>query len=345
MVHRHFKDQRARKIGAPKFNYGLSTNIHVAQHLSIPDEEFKYEWADIEKVWCFLWRDERIILNLMREGKTVRDISEIMRLPKWQDERIMLRAIRVVQFFLKWYDELMDLKSGKGTEQFSAKQVRVARLYAYHRMEYTKIAGKVGYTPDTVQSVLRRISLGDSKFAEMIKECLSNMSLTNCNYKNRRAAMSEPWRAELKNLLLDKVTTVWYQWGAQTPLRDNVADCSGLVIRMLQAVKVLPEKFRDRNAQGLSKYFGTMVKNPQVGDLAFYGANSNSVVHVMFYLGEICFPAPSLKITKTWSHAVIGMCGGKKDMSLEWAQLVGAGLWVKQSVRYRKDFLFFRRVK
>ena len=148
--------------------------------------------------------------------------------------------------------------------------------------------------------------------------------------------MPQAWRNELKKYVLANLGKMFYQWGGQN-LKDGEVDCSGFVIEVLKMFGALPVGFKDTTALGLSKHFRTKTNEPKTGDLVFYGADKKSVVHVMMYVGEVNGQGSR-------RDYVAGMCGGKKHMKAEWARKVGAGLWLR-SMKYRRDFLFCKRVR
>lgn len=143
---------------------------------------------------------------------------------------------------------------------------------------------------------------------------------------------SDKWRVQFKLFLVSKLGKVWYVWGGQS-LKDGEADCSGLVIEVLKKYGRLPEDIPDMTAQGLSRMFA-ITKKPEPGDLAFYGKSWSKVTHVVFYIGSF----------NNYPNTVAGMCGGRSGMKKTWAKKLGAGLWLKTSAKYRRDFLGYRKV-
>lgn len=86
-----------------------------------------------------------------------------------------------------------------------------------------------------------------------------------------------------------------YLWGGDDPIYGF--DCSGLVNELLKSCGMLP-RAADLNSQSLLN----MLKNAniyptnvaEIGTLAFYGADENSITHVAFCLNEeLCIEAGS----------------------------------------------------
>lgn len=337
---RPFADQRARRKQVVLV-YGWD----FERELSGEHQESSYvDWEEIEEIWKYLTREERVVLKLMRDGKTPTDVSDILYL---QDKSLakqeMKRAVNVARFYARRRWEVESIGTCK---EISKVARQAARMIAQKRMTYQAVAEKLGYkNPSTISNVLNK-AIGDlverncTAAADMLKECCTSQFLRG--RKERKIEMEERWRGELKKFLLSKAGSFWYEWGGQD-LVANKVDCSGLIIEVLKMVGVLPGIFRDVTAFGLAKHFPVTVRNPKVGDLAFYGKNTNSIKHVMIYLGEVRLPR-QLGKQSVYPNAVIGMSGGSKYMTLEMARMVGAGLWVKRSARYRRDFLYFRRV-
>jgi cell wall-associated NlpC family hydrolase len=307
-------------------------------------------WKDVDRVWRFLKKEERVILQLARGGKTPSDIAEIMHLrDRFHALDELQRAIKVARFFAKWNGAVDRL----GKSDLSKRQKRATILYVRHRMSYKDIAKRMGYEPDrtgrtrAVYDVVRKAAhklrrSGDAELADMVSECCAARELRESDGKARRAEMAEAWRGKVRNFLLESTGKVHYEWGAQHVfLKGNFtlastarADCSGFTIEVLKRAGVLPKGFRDTTAQGLARYFNRTVRKPAVADLAFYGTGPRKVTHVAFYIGEI---------EGRKGEYVATMSGGRRGMKASWARKVGAALWLR-NVRYRADFLWFRRV-
>lgn len=75
-----------------------------------------------------------------------------------------------------------------------------------------------------------------------------------------------------------------YKWGGSNPLEG--IDCSGLVLELLEAVGVFPQKV-DMTAAQIMAHFKDhyTVETPGFGTLAFFG-NSAGVTHVGFCLNS-----------------------------------------------------------
>jgi cell wall-associated NlpC family hydrolase len=318
-----FSDERARDRDEPTLISGWDVDREAAGAAAVAssmESEPLPTWKDVDRVWRFLKKEERVILQLARGGKTPSDIAEIMHL------RDRFHAL----------DELQ-------------RAIKVVR----HRMSYKDIAKRMGYEPDrtgrtrAVYDVVRKAAhklrrSGDAELADMVSECCAARELRESDGKARRAEMAEAWRGKVRNFLLESTGKVHYEWGAQHVfLKGNFtlastarADCSGFTIEVLKRAGVLPKGFRDTTAQGLARYFNRTVRKPAVADLAFYGTGPRKVTHVAFYIGEI---------EGRKGEYVATMSGGRRGMKASWARKVGAALWLR-NVRYRADFLWFRRV-
>jgi cell wall-associated NlpC family hydrolase len=116
-----------------------------------------------------------------------------------------------------------------------------------------------------------------------------------------------------------------YIWGGSRAYMGF--DCSGFVIFLLRPFGILPEA-GDWTAQNLSRMFEETVA-PEPGDLAFFGANPESVTHVMVYLG---------------AGQTIGAAGGGHACTTV-AIAKGLDARVKtEPVAYRKDLIGYRNI-
>ena len=302
------------------------------------------QWEQVEQVWKYLQREERVVLQLAREGKTVSEIAVVMNLPGKQWARKELdRAATIVRYFVKWVEKFSELRA---CSDLSREQIKILTLYAIRRKTVLEISERLGKAERTVyQSVLKATSkleeAGRTCLAEMVREGIEMQGLRG--NRKRRATMPELWRVKLRDLLLSKVGEVWYVWGGQS-LKNESLDCSGLVIEALKAVDVLPKDFMDMKASGLAKHFSTTVRNPKAGDLVFFGSSWQKVTHVMFYIGAMTV-ADKVGEMRTFKNCLVGMCGGRKNMSKPWAKMTGAALWIRTTPRYRSGFLGYRRVQ
>jgi len=147
--------------------------------------------------------------------------------------------------------------------------------------------------------------------------------------------MPQAWRDELRKYVLANLGKMWYRWAGQD-LKGGEVDCSGFVIELLKLFGALPAGFKDTTALGLSRHFRTKTDEPKIGDLIFFGSGRGKkpVGHVMIYVGEV----------DGHKNMIAGMCGGKRNMKADWARKIGAGLWLR-SMRYRRDYLFARKVR
>lgn len=344
MVRRRYGDARARH-DEPKLMGGWDMDRFPMD----PDtgEELVEDtpsWEDVERVRDLLERKERIVLRLARDGKTLTDLADIMRMrSRFEAREVLQRAVEVARFLVKWEPELRRLKSGP-VQGLNARELKAVRLMVYHRRGRREVAAKLGCTPEAVDALSRRAEAKVPQELGALLRASREMRKLRPHRDKRgyRRSDMEAWRTQVKNLLMDNVGKVWYDWGGQAPFKPEkmVADCSGLAIEALKLVGVLPSGFQDRKAAALAAYFVTTAKKPLPGDLAFYGRSSARINHVMIHVGEV-----SLGGGRVAADAVAGMCGGRRKMSSTEARLVGAGLWVRRSARYRGDYLFTRRVK
>jgi len=299
-------------------------------------------WVDIREVLHFMWPQERVVLRLMREGKTPTDIATVLDFPRRQRaEEEMRRAVRVARFYLMHMPAVRKLC--RGVLPLSRRIHLALRMYIVGRMGQREIAGVLGYGHrralcTAMLRARRRLAIvgGHQDVLEVLRACSTRKSL---RMRGRRLMSDEAWRKDLKETVLDELLgDVWYEWGAQKvigldAIHDRRADCSGFVLELLKWVDVLPKDYPDRTAQGLAGEYRTKTVSPKPGDLAFYGSSWKKVSHVMVYVGEV----------EGREDRVAGMCGGRRNMEAVWAAKVGAGCWLR-STRYRRDFLGYRRV-
>jgi len=339
MKKRRFKDRRG-KPKEPVFVYGWDFD-RVIDEKENEDVE-SLSWEQIEGIKKFLTKEEKILLELLREGKSCEDISEIMRYYDRGTSRLRInRVIKISKFYCKWKEQVEQLSHDNLRFLFPGHQ-RVVLLFIRDRLLHTKIAKKTGYTPGSVielfwKSVRKIQKRGMNELSNFLIEAFALTELRRTKMEDSRM---DSWRERLKTGLLAMTGKVWYEWGAQEVIlgKEGFADCSGLVIELLKAQNIFKADLQDMTAQGLAKYCGKRTGKKQIGDLAFYGKDKDNINHVMFWIGpveigNIEFP-----------NAVIGMCGGKTNMKKEDAKLLGAGLFLKKTQHYRKDFLFFGKV-
>lgn len=312
------------------------------------DIEFDVTWEAVKSVEQWLWNDELIVLMLMRQGKTPSDVASILDLKSRQLGSLeMKRTLRVVKFFIKWKDAIEKFPESK----LSAREKQFINLFVVKRLHWRDIAFKLGFGKYAVRRRLQILldklpALGFDEYTELLKDAWSHRELREARYddlgnripeeQRRRASQMEPWRVHLRDELLGKVGRTWYVWGGQD-WQGGKLDCSGLVIEGLKAVGKLPKDFRDMTADGLMRYF-KKARRPKLCDLIFYGKEGKAK-HVMFFLGKNQIPGFEQK------PAVIGMCGGKTNMTYKEALIVGAGLWVRRSPWYRGDWIQFGRIE
>lgn len=231
-----------------------------------------------------------------------------------------------------------------------------------HRTPLEEIAKSIGCDVNTVAAFLNRVrrrlvDSGEIAMAEALSDMRVLSYLTN-RYRGRSGIMQE-WREKFRNMAMDMTRKgVAYVWGGQNPFGriakaiggketnfevEGRADCSGLVIEMLKELGRIPRTFPDQSASGLARSFMEPTGDPRPGDLVFYGRSFETASHVMFYFGKLTMPKMD-RSEVAWSDAVVGMSGGRRNMSLEYALLTGARMKFYSSPRYRKDFLGFKKV-
>lgn len=317
-----------------------------------------HAWEEVEEIWQYLQNEERIILACLRTGKTPTEIAEFFNLPSRQlADKEMRRAVEVARFYIKWKLLLQQLP----LDDFSLERAEILKRFILFRQSYVEIAKYLKIEKFELVYKLRFLvdhlqNRGYVEVAQLLQETWSNRRLrvttkgamgNRIEWKGkRRAMMPEPWRYDLRNLLVDLVGKVDYEWGGQAidwKKGEGRADCSGLAIEVLKKVGKLPVNFRDTDAQGLLNYFNKWTTKPSMGDLAFYGKGVTGITHVMFFLGYGALKIAGLEELNK-KELVIGMCEGAVGMKAEEARLLGAGLHVRYSPRYRKDFVGYKVV-
>jgi len=296
-----------------------------------------------------MWPEERQLLWLVREGKGPTDVAEIMGLncPKgrpWHATKELNRAIGVARFFARHLAAVRKLYTGM--LPLTRRETLVLMMFVVDRQTSRDIGRHFGirwrpWTTQVLGGARGKLERGGHPdVVAMLDEALSRKGL---RIRRRRImAGGDQWRSDAKEWLLENTGQVWYHWAGQQ-VDQGRADCSGLVMEVLKKFKVLPGNFGDMTAQELARHF-RHARNPRVCDLVFYGKTWRKVRHVMFYLGPFVVGRSDGTLT-SHENCVAGMCGGRRLMDENWARLAGAGLWVKTSPRYRRDFLGYRRVE
>jgi cell wall-associated NlpC family hydrolase len=290
----------------------------------------------------FMFCYERMIIGLVFEmKKTPSEIAKILGF-RFREQAYyeIKKIIRVAAYYARFGHVIatIDRMGPMGAGVIDKLDLRILKLYLIERRTISDIAKIIGRSVNMVSYRVRK-RIRDSfekngwhSHVAMIDEYISSGNIFLSGRK-RLVMNKASWREEVVKYLVDRAGEIFYVWGGQD-IEHNVADCSGLVIEVLKKFSVLPEKFPDRTAYGLSKDF-VRTENPEVGDLVFYGKSWKHVSHVMFYTGEVKFIG---------KNSVAGMCGGRRGMTVEQARLRGAALWFKSSPRYRRDFLGYGKV-
>lgn len=316
-------------------------------------------WEELKLVFKYLRPDEKRILEFSRLGKTPSEVAKILCLPSRQlADKELKRVHAVVHFYLTRLSAMRRVER----LNLSTDRQRILDLFVLHRRSYLELAEVLKVEKF---EVVRRIRLlldhlhrnGYSEVAELLADTWSNRRLrismkgavgNRLEWKGKRRAMVvEPWRYDLRNLVLSLVGRVQYDWGGQKMLWSSMSgkvDCSGLVLECLKKVGRLPQNFRDTAAQGLFNYY-SRTRNPALCDLVFYGPGIKEVGHVMFYLGKGQLPADEASEVLNVKECVAGMCNGDRELQAKDAHWLGAGLFVRTSPRYRKDFLGYGVVR
>lgn len=313
----------------------------VADMDALPDEH-EHRVVDEEQLEIlerivaeYLSEDERLVLELRRNGATLKQMRDLLGMaPSSVINRTVDAVVDVVKFFVQ-HVEVLD-----------AEQDPILRAYARGKT-FDTIASEVGISVSTVKRRLS-VSMLNSPHCEVyegVRRIRTRVRARMTKKEDRVAGKN--WRDKFRDLIMERVGRVWYVWGGQT-LFNNVsnqyvdgsysgeADCSGLVLEVLKNVDVLPKTFPDMTAHDLRKHFAHTTK-PEPGDLAFYG-RPRRVTHVMFYLGHV--------EALNSEQCVVGMCGGgRSGMTYEQARLLGVGCWIRTSPRYRSGFLGYHKVQ
>lgn len=115
-----------------------------------------------------------------------------------------------------------------------------------------------------------------------------------------------------------------YKYGGGNRL-DGL-DCSGFIIELMTRHGLWPYGV-DTNAQGLFEYFSKISADgtiaPQKGALAFYGKDSDNIVHVAFCLDE--------------KFIIEAGAGDRTTIDLNAAKVKGA-MVRERPIRFRKDY-------
>lgn len=277
----------------------------------------------------YLTEDERLVLDMRRGNMSLEQMSNLLGIPYGNGGTIG-RALDSVVKTARFFAEHLDVFEGEQDPM----------LKAYARGEpVVEIADDNGVSRSTVQ---RRIAtaIENNPHGEVYREVGRIRRHVRTRWKEKKMP-KENWRDEFVELMRERIGKVWYVWGGQDLFRRSsevaTADCSGLIHEVLKELDVLPRTFPDMTAHKLRQHFSRRTTKPQPGDLAFYG-RPNRVVHVMFHLGKV--------EELNSDRCVVGMAGGgRSGMTSEQAQLLGVGLWVRTSPRYRRDFLGYRKVQ
>lgn len=318
---------------------GLHLDWYADERWEDDGESFSFD--DLGEVICFLREDERVLLDMVRGGKTFVDIAKIA---GTNDKRIMREVGRVVDMLRFYYKNMKHVRLLYGNRlPLNRKEILTLQMCIVHRRGYAEVSGYFNNlskwaTWRRVDLIRKKLFVTHPDFVRFMDEHLCRYRVRKEREQYRRLFMADEWREDLKRYLLNRIGNVWYVWGGQD-LENGLVDCSGLVLEVLKMFGRLPKDVSDMSALGLSRLFGDVPgteghKIPIPGDLAFYGDNWRKVSHVMFFVGNV----------GKHKGCVVGMCGGKKDMTVETAKMLGAGLWVRTSAFYRRDFLGFRVV-
>jgi len=293
-------------------------------------------WDAVREIECLLWPRERLLLGLMRLGKTPSEVARILGFSRRQRAaEEMRRVISVISFYAGHYETVRRLYRGR--VNLDRRQLIAVRMYAAGRINQRRVAELLGFRHRRALCTMllraraRLAEAGDHEVLQLLRDCAKRRK--SLRMRRRRLMSTDAWRDDVKRRLLQMLGKVWYEWGGQD-LGRRRADCSGLVLEVLKEARVLPPTVKDMTAHQLSRLFRRRVKRPLPGDLAFYGGSWSRVTHVMFYMGEV----------DGIEGMVAGMCGGRRNMKASWARKVGAGLWLRPA-KYRKDFLGFSRVE
>lgn len=322
----------------------------------------RYSGDDLGSLSRYLLPGEAAILELARLGKTPVEVARVLGLPSRQlADREVWRVGEVARFYAERAGLMERVK--EVSRSFSVERAELIRLFVFERLLLREVAERLGIQRKEARRRLRLLldhlrRDGYPDVAGLLEETWSNRKLRARHWERdakmlgwrggRRAMVAEAWRFDLRDLLLTYVGKIDYDWGGQRvdwAAGYGHADCSGLVIEMLKKVGRLPATFRDVNAQGLWGFFSKRTRQPQLCDLAFYGKDPQRIQHVMFYLGRGQIPEGRASVWLREKECVIGMCNGAEDMEACDAHLLGAGLFVRTTPRYRGDFLGYGVVR
>ena len=281
----------------------------------------------------YLTKDERMVLELRRSGATLAQMRDLLGMaPNSTINKTVDSVVGVAKFFVE------------NVEVLDAEKDPILRAFA-RGVDLDEIAIDNKVSRSTIKRRLAVLIL-NHPHSTVYDKVRAIRQYTRNTQKGKNMANAN-WRDEFRKLILERVGNVWYVWGGQSlhgawalsqpsKTKQGTADCSGLVLEVLKEVGVLPKTFPDKTASELRQQFSSVTTKPEPGDLAFYG-QPNRVSHVMFHLGTV----EGLDS----DQCVVGMAGGgRSGMTYEQARLLGVGLWVRTSPKYRKDFLGYRKV-
>lgn len=303
---------------------------------SIQNNDYKYgfSWDDIRESLLFLNEEEKYLIYLIRFGKSISDITEILSL---NSKQTVYKKIKKTLDVLKFYVSNMDLIKKFYTNTFglTRKEMLILRMYVLDRKTINDIKDEMDFSSfQMVSRAIKKIKkkivdLEDGKLYGLIDDCVKKKFIR----RKGKIKNMDLWRNEVYNFLLKNIGKIWYVWGGQN-LNKKEADCSGLVIEVYKKFNILPETFVDATAQGLFDMFVFTPKHeePKPGDLVFYGKDESHISHVMVYMGDVG--------GLSGGDYVVGMCGGRRGMTKKIAKLVGAGLWIRK-LKYRNDYIGF----
>ena len=299
----------------------------------------------------FLWEDERIVLDMLADGKGPTDVAEVFGYSSRQAATYLIaRVMQAAIFYCRNIETIINLvRLGRlGTEQLEDNHIRLIHALVVDRRTYQDVGQFYERSHSWVSGEVAkaRQAAEQAGLVDVVKMLDDFDGCKSIRNRRRRMPDGAKWRDKFRDTMLmlaDK--GVWYVWGGQKPFgfqsdvgAQGVADCSGLVLEVLKKLGKLPKGFPDMTAQSLSREFATTSK-PQPGDLVFYGKDWRRVTHVMFYFGELEY-----RDDKKITEAVVGMCGGRRDMDVTEAKLFGGMLKFQRGPAYRRDLLGFRKI-
>lgn len=277
----------------------------------------------------YLTEDERMVLDMRRDGVTMEQMCELLGLSHSKGGTVH-RAVESVIATARFFAEHLDV--------FEGEQDLMLKAYA-RGVSLQQIAADAGVHKNTVQQRIA-VAVLNHRYEAAYRQVTRIRRQVRTRWKEKKMPRAN-WRENFRNLIMERIGNVWYVWGGQT-LKGLVSgegecDCSGVVLEVLKEVGVLPKAFPDKTAHDLRRHFTSRTTKPEPGDLAFYG-RPRKVTHVMFHLGIV--------EELNSDQCVVGMVGGgRSGMTYEQARLLGVGLWVRTSPRYRRDFLGYRKVQ